>query len=242
MRAVTVAGQGKMNWRAGSSGRRARGRATPGNGQLWHGWRMRRRRLRWRDGASVKGHGPLACFGNRRPTCMRRPSWQHGQVRRRVGSIWPADGPAASSIVAARRAHRRTIEQQETGSSRVFAPGGMPQAEVADLVQASGQDVLQEPAHELMARDAAGPPSVRLALLVANGDAVVVEADDAGVGDGHAEDVAGEVVEHGLLAFTPGRAMDHPGLGPGGPGEGQVGTALLRTRLAACRARAWPRP
>ena len=37
----------------------------------------------------------------------------------------------------------------------LIAPGGMPQAEVADLVQALGQDMLEEAAHELLAGDAA---------------------------------------------------------------------------------------
>ena len=58
--------------------------------------------------------------------------------------------------------------------------------------------------------------------------ASIVEADDTGVGDGDAEDVAGEVIEHRLLALAPGRAMDDPGLGPGGVGQDQIGTPLLQ--------------
>ena len=65
-------------------------------------------------------------------------------------------------------------------------------------------------------------------MLVADGDSLVVEADDAGVGDRDAEDVAGEVIEHGLLALAPGRAMDDPGLRPDGVGQNQVGTAPLQ--------------
>ena len=94
-------------------------------------------------------------------------------------------------------------------------------------MQALGQDVLEEAAHELLPGDPAHPPSVGFALLVADGDGLIVEADDAGIGDGDAEDVAGEVVEHGLLALAPGRAVDDPGLGPGGVGQNQVGTLLL---------------
>src|SRR5579863_10683259 len=111
----------------------------------------------------------------------------------------------------------------------------MPQAEVADLVQALGQDVLEEAAHELLAGDAADPPAVGFAMLVADSDRLIVEADDSGVGDRDAEDVAGEVVEHGLLALAPGRAMDDPGLGPGGVGQNQIGTLLLEcgSELAA---------
>ena len=84
----------------------------------------------------------------------------------------------------------------------------MPQAEVADLVQALRQDVLEEAAYELLAGNAAGPPTVGFAMLVADGDSLIVEGDDAGVGDGDAEDVAGEVIQDGVIALAPGRAVD----------------------------------
>ena len=124
---------------------------------------------------------------------------------------------------------RLTVEpKQQTGACGVLALGGMPQAEVADLMQALGQDVLEEAAHELLPGDAAGPPPVGFAMLVADGDSLIVEPDDTGVGDRNAEDVAGEVIEHDLFAFAPGRAMDDPGLGPGGIGQNQIGTLLLQ--------------
>jgi hypothetical protein len=51
----------------------------------------------------------------------------------------------------------RALEpEQLTGSGREIALGRVPQAEVADLVQSLGQNMLQEPAHELFARDPAG--------------------------------------------------------------------------------------
>jgi hypothetical protein len=43
--------------------------------------------------------------------------------------------------------------------------------------------------------------------------------------DGDAEDVAGEIVEYGLLALAPRRAVDDPGLGPDGLRKDQVRTA-----------------
>ena len=67
-------------------------------------------------------------------------------------------------------------------------------------------------------------------MLVADCDGLIVEADDTGVGNRYAEDVAGEVIEHGLLALAPGRAMDDPGLGPRGVGQNQIGTPLFGTR------------
>lgn len=45
-----------------------------------------------------------------------------------------------------------SIEAQEkTGLSGLFAPGWVPEAEIADLVQAAGEDMLKEAAHELVA-------------------------------------------------------------------------------------------
>src|SRR4051812_30825951 len=126
----------------------------------------------------------------------------------------------------------RALEpEQLTGSGREIALGGGPQAEVADLVQSLvqslGQDMLQEPAHELFAGDPAGAPAVGLAFLVAEGDAAGIEVDDAAVGNGDAEDVAGKVIEHRLLAVAPGGAMDNPRCRPDCFGDDQVRPALL---------------
>src|ERR1700761_5859916 len=90
----------------------------------------------------------------------------------------------------------------------------MPQAEVADLVEAARQHVLEEAAHELVAAEPAGSPPAGLAILVLDRDPVVVEADDAGVGERDAEDVAGEVVEHRLFAVAPGADVKDPSLVP----------------------------
>ena len=62
-----------------------------------------------------------------------------------------------------------------------------------------------------------------LRLRVRDGDAGVVEADDAGVGDGDAEDIAGEVVEHGLLALSPGGDVGDPVGVPDRVGDDEVG-------------------
>src|SRR4051812_11997915 len=110
------------------------------------------------------------------------------------------------------RRSRALEPEQQTGPGREIALGGGPQAEVADLVQSLWQDMLQETAHELFARGPAGAPAIGLAVLVAEGDAVGIEVNDAAVGDGNAEDVAGEVIEHRLLTVAPGGAMDNPRL------------------------------
>lgn len=180
------------------------------------------------------------CGGHASAALLRRKgrSGVRWTLRRRWPDLWPPHSSWPDALGLTRC--RGTAEQeQQTGSSHVLALGGMPQAEVADLVQAFRQDVLQEPAHELMAGDAAGPPSVRLPMLVADRDGLVVDADDAGVGDGNPEHIAGEVVERGLLAASPDRAMDDPGLGPCGLGQDEIGTVrlergpeLARTSLA----------
>jgi hypothetical protein len=145
-----------------------------------------------------------------------------GTVGLRMGSGWI--GCVRDGLGVARCCWAVELEE-EAGSSGLLAPGGVPQAGVADFVEAFGQNMLQEPAHELVAGDAAGPPSIGFAVLVADGHGLVVEADDTGVGNGDAEHVAGEVVEHGLLAFPPDRAVDDPGLGPRSCGQGQIRAA-----------------
>ena len=77
------------------------------------------------------------------------------------------------------------------------------------------------------------------ALLVADGDGVVVERDDARVGDGDAEYVSCEIAQHGVVTLPPMVDVDDPGLGPGGSGGDQVWAraasmafSLPRTSLA----------
>ena len=86
--------------------------------------------------------------------------------------------------------------------------------------------MLEEAAHELVTAQAGGPPLHRLTIFVADGDAFVVETDNAVVGDGDAEHVAGEIAEHALTAFAPGGTVHGPGLGPCSFRQGQVWSAL----------------
>src|SRR5271169_3043753 len=86
--------------------------------------------------------------------------------------------------------------------------------------------MLEEAAHELLTAQAGGPPLHRFTIFVADGDAFVVEIDNAVVGDGDAEHVAGEIAEHALTAFAPGGTVHGPGLGPCSFRHGQVRTAL----------------
>ena len=49
--------------------------------------------------------------------------------------------------------------QEETSLSDLRSLCGMPEAEIADLVEALGEDMLQETTNELVAFDAAGTPA-----------------------------------------------------------------------------------
>src|SRR5882672_10398069 len=89
--------------------------------------------------------------------------------------------------------HGGAIElQQEARLSGEVAFGRVPETGVADLVQAGGEHMLEEAAHELVALQVAGLPARGFAVLVAKGDGPLIETEDAGIGDGGAEDVAGE--------------------------------------------------
>src|ERR1700693_412663 len=92
-----------------------------------------------------------------------------------------------------------------------WAARGMPSAVIADLVEAGRQDVLEEAPDELVAGDGFLALAVGGAVLVAIGYGLVVDGQDAVVGDGDAEGVAGEIVEGGLLSLAPWRDVNDPG-------------------------------
>ena len=68
-------------------------------------------------------------------------------------------------------------------------------------------------------------------MFVADGDGALVERDDAGIGDGDAEDVSGEIVENGVLADSPGFDVNDPVGGPGGIGDKEIGTSFCEQGL-----------
>src|SRR6516162_11916685 len=86
--------------------------------------------------------------------------------------------------------------------------------------------MLEEATQKFLAGDAAAPWPGRFAPLIADRHGVIVEVEDAGIGDGDAEHVAGEIVKHGRLACGPGGDVHDPGFAPGAEG---------RTRSGRCR-------
>jgi hypothetical protein len=71
-------------------------------------------------------------------------------------------------------------------------------------VEAPRQHVLEEAAHERLAAEPADAPAAGLAVAVRESHAGGVEADDAGVGDGDVEDVAGECRTLVSMPSAPG--------------------------------------
>src|SRR5262249_36658836 len=103
-------------------------------------------------------------------------------------------------------------DQQAEGVARE-GTAGMEQAAVADLHEAVGQDMLEEPVdkrHDVKVR---GAEACTTNLTVGDGDGAVCEADEAWVGDGAPEDIGGEGGE-GSVSVGIGPTMDMPGEGP----------------------------
>jgi hypothetical protein len=94
----------------------------------------------------------------------------------------------------------------------VVALRGMPQSEEAHLVEAARQHMLEEAAHEFMAAQTAGSSVPGLAFLISEGDRSIIATDNAGIGEGDAKDVAGEIIEYRLFALTPGCKEAQEGL------------------------------
>jgi hypothetical protein len=96
----------------------------------------------------------------------------------------------------------------------VGAGGSGEQAVVADAVEAFGQDVAQETADELTGgkrHPLVSGAAVGAIVLVAEGDAVLVERDQPAVGDGDAVGVARQIGEHRLGSAERGLCIDVPG-------------------------------
>jgi len=88
--------------------------------------------------------------------------------------------------------------------------GWVEEAVVADLHEAFGQDMLEEPADELEGTESHGSPSVAVGLLVAEEYGIVFHLQDSAVGDGDAEDIGGEVLDR-VRAVSHGLGVDDPG-------------------------------
>src|SRR6266508_5859075 len=105
------------------------------------------------------------------------------------------------------------------------------QAVVANLGEALGQDVLQEAAEELQGVARAPTPGAAAAVAIAERHVAGVEAFEATVHEGDAEDVAREILEH-LLPGARVLEVNDPFLAPhlarGGLEEAGVAEAIAK--------------
>jgi hypothetical protein len=102
--------------------------------------------------------------------------------------------------------------QQADGRER-DGTAGMEQTEVADFHEAVRQDVLKEPADKFHDIKVRGAEAGTAHFPVGKSHRVVLEADEAVVGDGDLEDIRGQVGEGGM-AVVLGLRVDVPRDGP----------------------------
>jgi hypothetical protein len=106
------------------------------------------------------------------------------------------------------------VQRGEPAHRLEATPGaGAQEAEVAYLLEAAGQDVLQEAPEELHGLQAHAAPALGAALPVGEGDVIVLAGEDAMISDGDAEDVGGQVRQR-RAAVADGLGVDHPVLRP----------------------------
>ena len=105
-----------------------------------------------------------------------------------------------------------SIQKQSEGSQEQ-ALGGAEEAEIADLDETPGQDVLEEAVDELIGGEGTEFDLAGSGRAVFEGDPVVFKFDQAAVADGDPEDVESQVFE-GRAAIADRFAMDDPILHP----------------------------
>jgi len=102
-------------------------------------------------------------------------------------------------------------EMDEGGNSGEGDGGSrVEEAIVADLHEAFGQDMLEEPSNELEGAEGHSSPSLAMGLLVSEEYGIVLDLQDSAVGDGDAEDIGGEVLDR-VRAISHSLGVDIPG-------------------------------
>jgi hypothetical protein len=89
-------------------------------------------------------------------------------------------------------------------SVEIVATSGMPQAEVADFVEAGRKDVLEKTAEELVGFELHDSPFVGLAVLVSKADSAIIDGDDPAIRDGVPEDVSRQVLQDTISTMDSG--------------------------------------
>jgi hypothetical protein len=116
---------------------------------------------------------------------------------------WALEG-RRGILFGGRQAVGEPLPEEGDESVEIVATSGMPQAEVADLVEAGWKDVLEKTAEELVGVEVHGGPLVSLAVLVAEADSAVIDGEDSAIGDGMPEDVSGKVLQDTFSTMDSG--------------------------------------
>jgi hypothetical protein len=106
-----------------------------------------------------------------------------------------------------------SLPHQQADGREWDGTAGMEKAEVADLHEALGQDVLEEPAEKFHDVELGGAEAGTPHFPGGEGDRAVLERDEAAVGEGDFEDIGGKGGKGGV-AVVIGLARDVPGDGP----------------------------
>jgi hypothetical protein len=104
---------------------------------------------------------------------------------------------------------------------------GAPEPRIADFVEALGQHMRQKAPDELLGRQGHGLPALGLGVLVAEADLVILDGEQAGVGQRDPVDIPAQVIQDLLRALHGRFAVDDPPLDPDRLGNQQVGPFLL---------------
>jgi len=114
----------------------------------------------------------------------------------------------------------RCAEQNAAAFERCTSSAVGEESEMTDAHQATGQNLQQEAAQELMGGNGHDLLLAAVGIVPpAEGDAVVFKSDEPMVGDGHAMGVAGQVVEVMLRPAERRLGVDHPVLAAEFPQE-----------------------
>ena len=120
--------------------------------------------------------------------------------------------------------HGLVGEQALTERQQSSAPPIGQEPERADADKATGQDVEQETAQELLRIERHHSLLIPVGIILpAESNLVMLESHEAVVGDGYAMSVAGEIAEHMMRTAEGGLGVDDPVLTEQGTQEGAEG-------------------
>ena len=115
-----------------------------------------------------------------------------GLAMRATALWWRIGGVGRIGLTGFGRGVAGFLQQKDMPQiAHLLATAGMPQTVIAELVETDRQDVLEEAPDELVAGHGFLALAVGGAVLVAIGHGLVVDTEDAVVGDGDTEGVSG---------------------------------------------------